>query len=171
MNLSFFRADASYCDFLRRKDPLVPYTRDEKRSRPFVGIVFEINGICYYAPLTSPKPKHLKMKNQLDFLKIKNGEWGAINFNNMIPIHMSSLSPVDMKITASDAKSDADYKNLLINQLSWCNANKNKIIRQAEKLYELVKNGTARAELLIRCCNFQEDEKQYKLYCETNGLN
>lgn len=50
------------------------------------GILFTVNGFHYYAPLTSPKPKHLQMKNQIDFLKINQGQWGAINFNNMIPV-------------------------------------------------------------------------------------
>ena len=66
--------DTTYCDFLRKTDPCVPYTMDKKSIRPFVGIVFSVNGFHYYAPLTSPKPKHLQMKNQIDFLKIKDGE-------------------------------------------------------------------------------------------------
>ena len=66
MNFSFYTVDTRYCDFLRKTDPLVPYTKDEKAGRPFVGIVFSVNGFHYYAPLTSPKPKHLQMKNQID---------------------------------------------------------------------------------------------------------
>jgi len=67
MHLSFSCADSVYCDFLRQTDPCVPYTMDKKETRPFVGVVFEINGINYYAPLSSPKHKHLKMKNQLNW--------------------------------------------------------------------------------------------------------
>ncbi len=69
MKFSFYCADDEYCDFLRKSDPCVPYTMDKKGNWPFVGIVFSINGYKYYAPLTSPKPKHLAMKNQIDFLK------------------------------------------------------------------------------------------------------
>jgi protein AbiQ len=64
MSLSFFSVDTAYCEFLRKSDPCVPYTSDKKEKRPFVGIVFTINETGYYAPLTSPKQKHLKMKNQ-----------------------------------------------------------------------------------------------------------
>lgn len=39
----------------KKSDPCVPYTMDRKSSRPFVGIVFSVNGFHYYAPLTSPK--------------------------------------------------------------------------------------------------------------------
>lgn len=82
MNFSFYTVDTAYCDYLRESDPRVPYTMERKFIRPFVGIVFSVHNVHYYAPLTSPKPKHLHMKNQVDFLKIKGGEWGAINFNN-----------------------------------------------------------------------------------------
>lgn len=94
VNFSFYTADARYCDYLRKTDPRVPYTMDGKSTRPFVGIVLCIGSFQYYAPLTSPNPKHLHMKNQLDFLKINHGQWGAINLNNMIPIHPDNLAKV-----------------------------------------------------------------------------
>lgn len=78
MSFSFYMVDAAYCDYLRKSDPCVPYTMEQKAIRPFVGIVFSVSNTHYYAPLTSPKPKHLRMKSQIDFLKIKGGEWGAI---------------------------------------------------------------------------------------------
>lgn len=38
----------------------------------------------YFAPLSSYKPKHDKMKNCLDFLKI--GNYAVININDMFPV-------------------------------------------------------------------------------------
>ncbi len=109
-------SNPSYCDFLRQFDKCVPYNFDKKDTRPFVGVLIKINDSLYYAPLTSPKPKHLKMKNQLDFIKIKGGELGTINLNNMIPIPQSELK----KILFS-SYSDDKYKSLLQNQWEWCN--------------------------------------------------
>jgi protein AbiQ len=173
MSFSFYRADAQYCDFLRKSDPCVPYTMDRKETRPFVGIVFSINGYNYYAPLTSPKPKHITMKNQIDFLKINGGTWGAINLNNMIPIHTDSLKPVDMKILPTDDKATIDYKNLLTNQLSWCNTTENVafITGKAQKLYRAIIEKTARPQLVERCCNFPIDEQQYLVYCQSHNLS
>lgn len=173
MSFSFYRADADYCDFLRKSDPCVPYTMDKKNTRPFVGIVLSMNGYNYYAPLTSPKPKHLTMKNQIDFLKINGGAWGAINFNNMIPIHTDRLQPVDVKILPSDDKATVDYKNLLSNQLSWCNTSENItfITGKAQKLYETIVGKTARRQLVERCCNFSIDEQQYLIYCQAHNLS
>ena len=59
--------------------------------RPFVGVLLEINKCKYFAPLSSPKPKHIKMKNQVDFYKIDSGKLGAINLNNMEKMEELSL--------------------------------------------------------------------------------
>ena len=170
MNLKFYKADEKYCDFLRITDKCVPYIQDDKNLRPFVGVLLTIGGLGYFAPLSSPKPKHKTMKNQVDFLKINGGEWGAINFNNMIPIHPSCLTAIDMKITMSDNKADVDYKRLLANQLSWCNSNRARIYEQAEKLYNAIVSKKARPELAKRCCNFPLNEQSYLIYCTTNNL-
>ncbi len=164
MNFSFYTVDTAYCDFLRKMDSCVPYTMERKSTRPFVGIVFSVNDFHYYAPLTSPKPKHLHMKNQIDFLKIKGGELGAINFNNMIPVPLQCLTKVEIRILESDAKQDIDYKNLLSNQLSWCNSHKDIILRQAEKLYHMMIRENAWKTLAGRCCDFALDERQCLLY-------
>ena len=164
MNFSFYTVEADYCDFLRDRDPCVPYTMDKKSIRPFVGIVFTVNEWEYYAPLTSPKPKHIHMKNQLDFLKINQGKWGAINFNNMIPVPRESLKKVDIKISSSNSQDEINYKNLLSNQLSWCNAHKNEILKQAYKLYYMITAGKGWSGLIHRCCNFHLDEELCREY-------
>jgi protein AbiQ len=160
MRLSFFRVEPSYVDFLRQEDGRVPFASGIKARRPFVGIVLAVNGIDYYAPLTSPKVKHLKMKNQVDFLKINEGKWGAINLNNMIPVVPASLLKVDLKIRPDDAPDEQAYKTLLANQLSWCNQHRDHIRAQAVKLHSLIISGEARPELSKRCCNFSLDEQR-----------
>ena len=166
MGFSFYTVDSDYCDFLREKDSCVPFTMDSKANRPFVGIVFCVNGFNYFAPLTSPKPKHKKMKNQTDFLKIKGGEWGAINLNNMIPVTKSALHKIEINLSSSLSVSEIAYNNLLSNQLSWCNANRVVILRQAEKLYNIITTGKARDELRLRCCSFLVDEERCRLYSQ-----
>ena len=170
MNLNFYHVDAEYCEFLRQSDPCVPYIQVEKNMRPFVGVLLTIGGLNYFAPLTSPKPKHKRMKNQVDFIKINDGEWGAINLNNMIPIHPSCLVAVDMKISKNDNKAEADYKNLLVNQLSWCNSNKALLLARAAKLHRMIIDKRAYPELARRCCDFAVDEAQYHIYCMLHGL-
>ena len=167
MRLLFYRVNPVYCDFLRQYDNRVPYTSAEKQLRPFVGIILEEgNGIKCFAPLTSPKPKHLTMKNQIDFLKINGGVWGAINFNNMIPIHEQNLMKVDLIIRSGDTRAEINYKNLLTNQLSWCNSNRENILNKARKLYSLITEGKAPEKLTERCCDFNLLEEKYSVYIE-----
>ena len=44
-------------DYLRNFDYRVSYNANEKELRPFVGVLFEIGEIKYFAPLSSPKYK------------------------------------------------------------------------------------------------------------------
>ena len=53
-------------------------------GRKYIGVVLEVNGLSYFAPLSSFKLKHKKMKEGVDFIKIK--DYAVININNMIPV-------------------------------------------------------------------------------------
>ncbi len=83
VNLKIVIVNSDYCDYLREFDTKVSYNKYQKELRPFIGILFQINSCQYFAPLSSPKLKHKSMKNTIDFFKIKNGELGAVNFNNI----------------------------------------------------------------------------------------
>ena len=61
--LKLVKINSEYCDYLRRFDKRVPYNFDKKINRPFVGILFKVGNCKYFALLSSPKEKHLKMKN------------------------------------------------------------------------------------------------------------
>ena len=63
-NLLIVRVDSNYCDYLRKFDTKVAYNMNEIELRPFVGILFRIEDCEYFAPLSSPKSKHKKMKSQ-----------------------------------------------------------------------------------------------------------
>ena len=167
--LSFYIIETEYCDFLRKTDPCVPYTMDQKARRPFVGIILTEHGTSYYAPLSFPKPKHLRMKNNVDLLKIDDGKYGVINLNNMIPVHPHSVRAVNPTISALDNAADIQYKKLLANQLTWCNANREKILGKAKKLYQIISNGHHKNALAERCCKFAEDEQMLKVYCDAKG--
>lgn len=154
LNLKIVRVDSEYCDYLRRFDNKVAYNKYEKELRPFIGVLFKIDKCEYFAPLSSPKPKHLKMKNTVDFFKIKNGELGAVNFNNMIPVSKDNYSLVDLNketLTISELK----YQKLLREQLTWLNANYHQVKNKSFKLYELYTKGKLPDNIKSRCCDFK----------------
>lgn len=164
MHLTLCRIKSEYCDFLRLNDPKVPHNFDNKEHRPFVGVVLDIDDRIYYAPLTSPKAKHLKMSNSIDFLKIDGGKLGAINLNNMIPVPKCCLTIVDPKLLPINNKSDADYIGLLNDQLDWCNSNRSKILEKAKALYNKLTQSKNKLPLHDRCCDFKACEKSHDQY-------
>ena len=166
MKLELYNANISYCDFLRKFDSKVPYISGSKSTRPFIGVLFYISDMEYYAPLTSPKPKHLTMKDQIDFILINKGEWGAINLNNMIPIRSDYLICVNMIKYCTDSKKEINYKNLLVNQKEWCNSNQAFIINHAQRLYNVITKNQATEKILLRCCNFTLLENKCVEYCK-----
>ena len=95
-NLEIVCINSKYCDYLRNFDNKVIYNFNGKEMRPFIGILFKVNDCEYFAPLSSPKSKHKQMRNTLDFFKIKDGELGVINFNNMIPVNKDSYKLIDL---------------------------------------------------------------------------
>lgn len=170
MKLQFYCVDAEYCDFLRKVDTCVPFTFEEKSTRPFIGVLIHVNHMDYFAPLTSPKPKHLSMKNQIDFMKLADGKLGAVNFNNMIPVHKQFLHKIDLKIKETDTNRDKAYKNLLQDQLSWCIANEKQLSLLANKLYLVITSGRSWESLRKRCCNFKLIEQQAEKYKRLHNI-
>jgi protein AbiQ len=163
LKLKLVKIDSKYCDYLRKFDEKVPYNKNEKELRPFVGILFKIKEYDYFAPLTSPKPKHLSMKNTMDFMKIDDGKLGAVNFNNMIPVQANNYEIIEFsknKLSTAELK----YQELLKNQLSWLNSNIFQVKNKSYKLYEFYINGKLNQNIKKRCCNFillEEKSKQY----------
>ena len=139
INLKIVRVDSNYCDYLRKYDNKVSYNKNEKELRPFIGILFQIDTCKYFAPLSSPKAKHKNMKNTVDFLKIKNGELGAVNFNNMIPVKEDNYILIDLNKDTSNIE-EIKYQKLLREQLNWLNENYNQVKNKSFKLYQLYNN-------------------------------
>ena len=84
--IKIYEVNPKYIDYL------IPYASHlfqnkqfgQRNERKYIGIVLVVNGMNYFAPLSSFKTKHEKMKNGLDFIKI--GDYAVININNMFPL-------------------------------------------------------------------------------------
>lgn len=162
------RVNTDYCDYLRNFDSRVMYNMKEKELRPFVGVLFEIDGFEYFAPLSSPKPKHKNMKNTIDFFKIKGGDLGAINFNNMIPVNIENYVLIDLNKETTLANEEKYFK-LLKKQLNWLNANYTQVKNKSLKLYQLYNMNKLSKNIMDRCCNFKLLEEKSKIYIENTN--
>lgn len=162
--MRFYNIKDEYIAFLRK---YVDKVADNKKGkRPYVGVVLEINGMKYYTPFTSPKEKHKSMKNSKDFRKINQGIYGAINFNNMIPVVEEALVLIDI-----DNLSDCKYRRLLQNQYKCIKKDREQIEKTASKLREILfaddekLNGNDR-RVKQRCCNLPLLERVIHKYKE-----
>ena len=160
--MKFYHIKDDYIAFLKEYDSKVAENKNERR--PYIGVVLEIDDLKYYAPFTSPKAKHLKMKNTKDFRKISGGKLGAINFNNMIPVTESALIQLDIS-----KEQDERYKRLLQNQYLAIVADQDGIKRTAAQLRAIIfKNEAECTEhertLIARCCDLKKLEKIYLDY-------
>lgn len=150
--MQYYYVSNKYISYLKQFDSKVPENKNQ--TRPYIGIVFQLNNLKYYAPLSSPKPKFVTMKEGRDLVKIKQGELGVINLNNMIPVPEEGLIPFSVSGVV-----DYKYKRLLISQLREINKMSDKILDKAEKLRHMClrDNDTlSQFELNIkkRCCEF-----------------
>ena len=156
------RIDSRYCDYLRDFDSKVPYNKNNKKLRPFVGILFSVNSLLYFAPLSSPKPKHLNMHDTIDFLRLDDGRLGAINYNNMLPVKNENISEIDLNIKPE--KNWEKYNYLLKLQIYWLNRNYDLVTTRAKALYFDFCNNNLPEHILSRCCNFKLLEEKCNLY-------
>jgi protein AbiQ len=163
--LHLYHIDMKYIRDLAKSDDRVMSVSPQvgKENRPFVGIVVICNHKKYCIPLTSPKAKHQTMKNDKDFSRMfdkGNKLIGCLNFNNMIPVADEVLHPIDIKCYQGDSAKERAYKELLNDQLDWCNDNLDAITTKAEKLYKIVTESPDKMKNLTRrCCDFKKLEQ------------
>lgn len=148
-------------DYINRIKKLSINVPDNKEvSRPYIGVLIQSSRYQYFVPLMSPKPKHLKMKNAIDFMKIDKGHLGVLNFNNMIPVTDENL--VFLKI--KDIR-DPFYKNLLFAQRAWILENEKGIISKATNIYQKFKENKLPTKVRLRCVNFTAIENYLDQEC------
>lgn len=84
--LLFYEIENKYIDYLSKfSEHLFRNAKiTQSYSRKYIGVLFEINGFKYFAPLSSFKPKHKRLNETIDFIKI--GDMAVINLNNIFPV-------------------------------------------------------------------------------------
>ena len=102
------------------------------------------------------------MKNGVDFHRVLDADGkliGVLDFNNMIPVHEDVLRRVDLKIHPKDSQEMKHYKNLMIDQLSFCRQNQDILVKKAEKLYKMIGRKNISGPLKKRCLKWYRLEE------------
>ena len=106
--LQLYTMDMKYVRDLHKADDRVQSVSPQihKNNRPFVGVIVVCEDHLYCVPLDHPKEKHYRMKNDVDFTRIFDGEKiiGVLNFNNMIPVDKSVVRKMNIRIGNNDDK-------------------------------------------------------------------
>ncbi len=153
--LKFYNIDDNYIEFLHSFDNKVPYNK--KNRRPYIGIILEVNGLTYFAPMFSPKQQHKTYNSNKTYIKISNN-MGIIKLNNMIPVNIENLTYIDF-----NSIQDKKYRNLLIQQNNFIQLNADRIREMANKLYKFVT--IDKKDFFIQiCCDFKLLEKESRNY-------
>lgn len=147
----FYHIADKYIRFLSSGDRRVQHNKNQ--TRPYVGVVLKIDSIDYFVPLESPKPNHANIKSSGPVLKLKEGKYGVMGFNNMIPVPDSAL--VDFDFNDVD---DAQYRSLLQNQLNYCNEIRDIILHRARSTYNKAISGNIPYYKKV-CCDFKKLER------------
>ena len=157
-NIKLYRVEPAYVDYLLPYAPHLFHNRQkgQQNERTYIGIVLHINGMDYFAPMSSYKEKHKRMKETLDFIKIKN--YAVINLNNMFPVPSGKYIYVDIS-----KECNLKYKSLLLAEYRYIKSIQEKIRKNAANLYQLKIRGEI-TPLTKRCNDFLKLEEMCKKY-------
>lgn len=159
MGIKLYEVSPVYIDYLgayashlfQNKKP------GQHNERKYIGIILQVNDMNYFAPLSSLKPKHEKMTNRLDIIKI--GQYAVININNMFPVPEGLYTYVDI----SKVK-NAQYRKLLMSEYRIIRKLQDKIKKNAAELYKQKTEKKISTALTNRCNDFLLLEKMCRQY-------
>lgn len=167
--MKIFEVDENYINFLKRYDnKVLNYFGEEYiTTRKYIGILLEIDGLKYIAPLSSPNkktdytPEGEIRKSITPIIRIveKNQLLGTIKLSNMIPVFD------DKVIKYYDIKSESDlkYKKLILSELEFIYKNKELILKNSKNLYKQ-KIKEMNIGYIKNCVNFKLLEEVAKKY-------
>jgi len=131
MQLVYVNSD--YISYLRGFDNRV---RMNKSHRPYLGVVLDINGFQYFAPLESAKPgKRINTQLGYNVWDNPNTDDDPISFlllNDMIPVAKSCYTPINLD---SEKQNNLMKYTLLLAEVNYLRPRKEAIIKRAKKVY------------------------------------
>lgn len=159
-SIKFYEVSHKYIDYLL---PYAPHLFRNKKAgqqheRKYIGVILHINEVEYFVPLSSFKPKHNTMSEDMtDFIKIK--KYAVINLNNMFPVPKSEYTYIDIS-----KEKDKAYQALLRSEYRYIKSIQDKIRKNALVVYKhKLQNGNSTG-LGKRCNDFKLLEELSKKY-------
>jgi hypothetical protein len=136
--IQFYHVDPGYIAYLKAVDARVPdVVYPGRHSKMLCGVVLELNGISYYAPLSSKIHRadaNFLIKNR------KEKPIASLRIQYMIPVPENILARIDISLLRQEDKTG--YGDLVLEEYQYCNRPDNiaEIYKKAQKAYRIAKN-------------------------------
>lgn len=174
--LKIYSISDKYIEYLRKYSPNVYSNKVDNRThtRKYIGIVIELVGYKYYIPMSSPKDTDYQVAGNGKVIKksivpiirivVKNtkGEKelkGTLRISHMIPVPESELELYDL-----DSESDAEYKDLVQNEVIFIRKHREKILANAHLLYKQKQSNNQTARYVKSALDYPALEKMCDEY-------
>lgn len=153
--LKFYDVDKNYIAFLKKYDKQVPNVEYDTNNKFICGVVYQINDVKYYVPIS-----HSTQKQQTNLQIFDNNKpISTIKFSFMIPAFDEVLTVKNFK---EIRKIDPNYANILAAEYSYCSNHITDIQRKANSVYKIGCNKNHK--LNYACCDFKKLEEVYLSY-------
>ena len=158
-DLEIYEIDSSYIGYLSTFEEHLFRNKKitQDFSRKYIGIILEINSFYYFAPLSSFKPKHKRLCETVDFIKV--GIYAVINLNNMFPAPLNLCKPVKI----ADIKNE-HYRNLVRAEYRIIKQKTEQILNNAKDVYNHKMINDGKSKLSQRCNDFKMLEERCMEY-------
>ena len=158
-DIKFFEIDKEYIDYMCQFDNILFHNKQahQKNERKYIGILFEVENLDYFVPLSSFKPKHAGMRESVDFIKL--GEYAVVNLGSMVPVVKHCCHYIDFSEVA-----DTKYRSLLVAEYIEIKNRKDTILKNAKIVYSHKLHNGNDTQLARRCADFKLLEEKAREY-------
>lgn len=150
--IDFYRINSDYLSFLKQYDSQVPNIQYEKHDKFFCGTVLSIDGINYFAPISS-----FKIPQRTNFIILdKQKSLSSVRLCFMIPVLSSVITKINIKDLYNE---DPHYAILVSKEYHYCSAHEQELNKKALSVYKI---GCNKNHALNKtCCDFKLLEQIY----------
>lgn len=149
--LDFYEVNIDYIKYLKQFDPKIPDVVYQNRNKFVCGTLFKINGLNYFAPVSS-----FNMKQKTNFVVEVGGvPVGSVRYSFMFPIPDSEIRQKEI-----NNEKDYQYRFLLRQELKYCNDHREEIRSKAKVVYN--KSLDLNTGYHQYCCDYRKLEVKCK---------
>lgn len=149
--LGFYDVNIDYIDYLKQFDPKVPNIIYDSHQKFLCGVVFKINGLKYYVPVSS-----FNREMQSNYvIQVGGIPVGSLRFSFMFPVPDSEI---ELKRIWNEQ--DQDYRFLMSKELNFCVEHSEAIQAKARSVYNTAQRN--RSKIGHFFCDFKKLERKCK---------